>query len=42
MAVIPEEIQATVRLYLGAPFIEEGDLQGLFDAIDVIVSSSRA
>jgi len=23
--------------YLGAPFIEEGDLQGLFDAIDVIV-----
>jgi glyoxylase-like metal-dependent hydrolase (beta-lactamase superfamily II) len=24
--------------YLGAPFIEEGDLQGLFDAIDVIVS----
>ena len=24
--------------YLGAPFIEEGDLQGLFDAINVIVS----
>ena len=24
--------------YLGAPFIEEGNLQGLFDAIDVIVS----
>jgi hypothetical protein len=24
--------------YWGAPFIEEGDLQGLFDAIDVIVS----
>lgn len=24
--------------YLGAPFVEEGDLQGLFDAIDVIVS----
>jgi glyoxylase-like metal-dependent hydrolase (beta-lactamase superfamily II) len=24
--------------YLGAPFIEEGDLQGLFDAIDVVVS----
>jgi glyoxylase-like metal-dependent hydrolase (beta-lactamase superfamily II) len=24
--------------YLGAPFDEEGDLQGLFDAIDVIVS----
>jgi glyoxylase-like metal-dependent hydrolase (beta-lactamase superfamily II) len=24
--------------YLGAPFLEEGDLQGLFDAIDEIVS----
>jgi glyoxylase-like metal-dependent hydrolase (beta-lactamase superfamily II) len=24
--------------YLGAPFVEEGDLQGLFDAIDVVVS----
>jgi glyoxylase-like metal-dependent hydrolase (beta-lactamase superfamily II) len=24
--------------YLGAPFVEEGDLQGLFDAIDEIVS----
>ena len=24
--------------YLGAPFAEEGDLEGLFDAIDVIVS----
>jgi glyoxylase-like metal-dependent hydrolase (beta-lactamase superfamily II) len=24
--------------YLGAPFVEEGDLQGLLDAIDVIVS----
>jgi glyoxylase-like metal-dependent hydrolase (beta-lactamase superfamily II) len=24
--------------YLGAPFIEEGDLQGLFDAIDIVVS----
>jgi glyoxylase-like metal-dependent hydrolase (beta-lactamase superfamily II) len=24
--------------YLGAPFIEEGDLRGLFEAIDVIVS----
>jgi glyoxylase-like metal-dependent hydrolase (beta-lactamase superfamily II) len=24
--------------YLGAPFIEEGDLQGLFDAIDVVVT----
>ena len=24
--------------YLGAPFVEEGDLEGLFDAIDVIVS----
>src|SRR5262249_34716306 len=24
--------------YLGAPFVEEGDLRGLFDAIDVIVS----
>ena len=24
--------------YLGAPFVEEGDLQGLFDAIDVIIS----
>lgn len=24
--------------YLGAPFIEEGDLQGLFDAIDTVVS----
>ena len=23
--------------YLGAPFAEEGDLQGLLDAIDVIV-----
>src|SRR6266852_9201445 len=23
--------------YLGAPFVEEGDLQGLFDAIDVVV-----
>src|SRR5215471_5091686 len=23
--------------YLGAPFVEEGDLEGLFDAIDVIV-----
>ncbi len=23
--------------YLGAPFVEEGDLQGLFDAIDLIV-----
>jgi len=26
--------------YLGAPFVEEGDLQGLFDAMDVIVSRS--
>src|SRR5262249_47194755 len=26
--------------YLGAPFVEEGDLHGLFDAIDVIVSRS--
>jgi len=24
--------------YLGAPFIEEGDLQGLFDAIDVVLN----
>jgi glyoxylase-like metal-dependent hydrolase (beta-lactamase superfamily II) len=24
--------------YLGAPFVEEGDLQGLFDAIDMVVS----
>jgi glyoxylase-like metal-dependent hydrolase (beta-lactamase superfamily II) len=24
--------------YLGAPFIEEGDLPGLFDAIDIVVS----
>jgi glyoxylase-like metal-dependent hydrolase (beta-lactamase superfamily II) len=24
--------------YLGAPFVEEGDLQGLLDAIDVVVS----
>jgi glyoxylase-like metal-dependent hydrolase (beta-lactamase superfamily II) len=24
--------------YLGAPFVEEGDLEGLFDAIDAIVS----
>src|SRR5438445_11075293 len=24
--------------YVGAPFVEEGDLKGLFDAIDVIVS----
>ena len=24
--------------YLGAPFVEEGDLQGMFDAIDVVVS----
>jgi hypothetical protein len=23
--------------YLGAPFVEEGNLQGLFDAIDVVV-----
>jgi glyoxylase-like metal-dependent hydrolase (beta-lactamase superfamily II) len=23
--------------YLGAPFVEEGDLQGLFDAIDIVV-----
>jgi glyoxylase-like metal-dependent hydrolase (beta-lactamase superfamily II) len=26
--------------YLGAPFVEEGDLQGLFDAIDVVVSKN--
>jgi glyoxylase-like metal-dependent hydrolase (beta-lactamase superfamily II) len=26
--------------YIGAPFAAEGDLQGLFDAIDVIVSSN--
>src|SRR5262244_2831027 len=26
--------------YLGAPFVEEGDLQGLFDAIDVVASRS--
>jgi glyoxylase-like metal-dependent hydrolase (beta-lactamase superfamily II) len=26
--------------YLGAPFVEEGDLEGLFDAIDVIVSKN--
>src|SRR5262249_7422833 len=24
--------------YLGAPFVEEGDLQGLFDAIDLVAS----
>jgi glyoxylase-like metal-dependent hydrolase (beta-lactamase superfamily II) len=24
--------------YLGAPFVEEGDVQGLFDAIDVVMS----
>jgi len=24
--------------YLGAPFVEEGDLQGLFDAIDIVVA----
>ena len=23
--------------YLGAPFVEEGDLQGLLDAIDIVV-----
>jgi hypothetical protein len=23
--------------YLGAPFVEEGNLQGLFDAIDILV-----
>jgi hypothetical protein len=23
--------------YLGAPFVEEGDFQGLLDAIDVVV-----
>jgi glyoxylase-like metal-dependent hydrolase (beta-lactamase superfamily II) len=26
--------------YLGAPFVEEGDLQGLFDAIDVVVQKN--
>jgi glyoxylase-like metal-dependent hydrolase (beta-lactamase superfamily II) len=26
--------------YLGAPFVEEGDLQGLLDAIDIIVQKS--
>ncbi len=26
--------------YLGAPFVEEGDLQGLLDAIDVVVQKS--
>jgi glyoxylase-like metal-dependent hydrolase (beta-lactamase superfamily II) len=26
--------------YLGAPFVEEGDLEGLFDAIDVIASKN--
>ena len=26
--------------YIGAPFVEEGDLQGLFDAIDVVVQKN--
>ena len=26
--------------YLGAPFVEEGDLQGLFDAIDIVVQKN--
>src|SRR5215813_5615611 len=28
----------TIMPYLGAPFAEEGDLQGLLDAIDIVVS----
>ena len=39
---LPEEkvmfMGDVIMPYLGAPFIEEGDLQGLFDAIDVVVS----
>jgi glyoxylase-like metal-dependent hydrolase (beta-lactamase superfamily II) len=39
---LPEEramfMGDVIMPYLGAPFIEEGDLLGLFDAIDVIVS----
>jgi hypothetical protein len=39
---LPEEkvmfMGDVIMPYLGAPFVEEGDLQGLFDAIDVIVS----
>jgi hypothetical protein len=26
--------------YLGAPFVQEGDLQGLLDAIDVVVQKN--
>jgi hypothetical protein len=26
--------------YLGAPFVEEGDLQGLMDAIDIVVQEN--
>ena len=39
---LPEErvmfVGDFIMPYLGAPFAEEGDLEGLFDAIDVIVS----
>jgi glyoxylase-like metal-dependent hydrolase (beta-lactamase superfamily II) len=39
---LPDErvmfIGDVIMPYLGAPFIEEGDLQGLFDALDVVVS----
>jgi glyoxylase-like metal-dependent hydrolase (beta-lactamase superfamily II) len=39
---LPEEkvmfLGDVIMPYLGAPFVEEGDVEGLFDAIDVIVS----
>src|SRR6266536_2505142 len=42
LVYLPEEktmfMGDVIMPYLGAPFIEEGDLQGLFDAIDVVVS----
>jgi glyoxylase-like metal-dependent hydrolase (beta-lactamase superfamily II) len=43
---LPEErvmfMGDVIMPYLGAPFVEEGDLQGLFDAIDLIVSRDPA
>src|SRR6266446_3726851 len=29
-----------IMLYLGAPFVEEGDLEGLLDAIDIVVQKN--
>ena len=33
------ELEAHLVPYLGAPFVEEGDFQGLLDAVDILVAA---